>query len=132
MIGSSMWLGERDFIDALPDTKYLFWRDLIGSHGWKRCVRREAYWIGETQDIPHDDNIYRVYVSPDDGHVSVACIGIERLDSLADGTYDSSDKLPDWMQEKLAVLLMMSSAPPTERVVGVGQRMDEDIFWIFC
>ncbi len=126
-----MWLGERDFIDALPDRKYLFWRDLIEANGWERCSGREAYWIGEHK-LPCEDNIYRVYVSPDDGYITVACIGIECLDSLADGTYDSSDRLPDWMQAKLAVLTMMSSKPPTGTVDGVGRRISEDIFWIFC
>jgi hypothetical protein len=46
--------------------------------------------------------------------------------------YADTSKLPDWMQEKLAVLTMMSSKPPTEPVDGVGRRINDNIYWVFC
>jgi hypothetical protein len=87
--------------------------------------------VGDTQHLPPDDNIYRVQIEPDTGYVSVACIGLESIDALVDGIYADTSKLPDWMQEKLAVLTMMSSKPPTEPVDGVGRRINDNIYWVF-
>ena len=126
-----MWLSERDLTDY-RDKRFLKYRDLITAHGWKRCTRRMAYWIGDTQHIPPDDNIYRVHVDNDTGHVRVTCIGLESVDAIVDGNYTGTDKLPNWMQEKLAVLRMLSAKPPTEVVEGVGRRINADIYWVFC
>jgi len=127
-----MWLGEEDWINVQGDKKFLYWQDLIEANGYHRCTRRRAYWVGDTQHLPSDDNIYRVQIEPDTGYVSVACIGLESIDALVDGTYADTSKLPDWMQEKLAVLTMMSSKPPTEPVDGVGRRINDNIYWVFC
>lgn len=45
--------------------------------------------------------------------------------------YDSTDHLPQWMQEKLAVLSIMTANPPTSEVDGVGRRISDDIFWVY-
>jgi hypothetical protein len=87
--------------------------------------------VDDTQHIPPDDNVYRVHVASDTGYVTVACIGLESVDAIIDGNYGNTDKLPDWMQEKLAVLTMMSSKPPTEFVNGVGRRINGDTYWVF-
>lgn len=44
--------------------------------------------------------------------------------------YVSTDTMPDWMQDRLSVLLMMDPTPPTKYVDGVGRRIAEDIFWV--
>ena len=126
-----MWLGERDLIDY-RDMEFLKYRDLIVASGWHRCSRRQAYWIGATDNIPHDDNIYRVTIAEDNGHVRVACIGLESVDAIVDGNYTSIKALPDWMQEKLTLLSMLSHTPPTEPVEGVGRRINAEIYWVFC
>ena len=127
----SMWLGERDFSDY-RDEKFLKFRDLVIANGWRRCRQRQAYWIGNVEELPPDDKIYRVTVHPDTGYVKVACIGLERVDAVVDGNYDGIEALPDWMQEKLTLLSMLDYAPPTEPVMGVGRRINADIYWVFC
>jgi len=129
--GSFMWLGEETWLEE-PDKRYLYFLDLIVANGWCRCTRRRAYWVDNPQHLPPDDNIYRVQIDDDTGYVNVACIGLERVDALVDGTYADTARLPDWMQEKLAVLTMMSSKPPTETVDGVGRRIDNNTYWVFC
>lgn len=126
-----MWLGERDLADY-GGKQFLKYRDLIHSHGWKRCTRRVAYWIGDTSDLPHDDNIYRVTIDEVSGQVRVACIGLESVDAIVDGNYDGIESLPDWMREKLTLLSMLSATPPTEPVEGVGRRINQSIYWVFC
>jgi|TARA_R110000782_G_scaffold194333_1_gene283954 hypothetical protein len=41
------------------------------------------------------------------------------------------EKLPQWMQEKVALLMMTSSTPPIQEVTGIGQRISEDTFWVY-
>ena len=125
-----MWLGERDLSDY-RDKKLRKFFDLVIAHGWHKCAKRGAYWIGNIQDMPHDDNIYRVSVDQDTGYVTVACIGLESVDAIVDGNYDGINKLPDWMQEKITLLSMLSPVPPTEPVEGVGRRINADIYWVF-
>lgn len=81
-------------------------------------------------DLPHDDNVYRVYVNPHTNAVEVSCIGME-VDSVVSGEYDSVDTLPLWMQEKVALLMMTPLDKPTSEVEGVGRRIDDNVYWIF-
>jgi hypothetical protein len=126
-----MWLGEQDFVDY-QGKQFLKMRDMVVAHGWKRCPRRSAYWIGNPQDMPDDDNIYRVNIDPDTGYIKVTCIGLEKVDAILEGNYDDMTALPDWMQEKLTLLSMLSPTPPTEPVAGVGRRINGDTYWVFC
>ena len=125
-----MWLGERDLSDY-RDKKLRKFFDLVIAYGWHKCAKRAAYWIGNIQDMPHDDNIYRVSVDQDTGYVKVACIGLESVDAIVDGNYSGINELPDWMQEKITLLSMLSPVPPTEPVEGVGRRINADIYWVF-
>lgn len=127
-----MWLGEETWLDTRGTLKFLYWLDLIEANEWWRCAGRGAYWVGDTQHIPPDDNIYRVHIATDTGYVKVSCIGLESVDATVDGNYAGTHNLPDWMQEKLAVLSMMSSKPPTKLVDGVGRRINSDTYWVFC
>ena len=52
------------------------------------------------------------------------------VDSPDNGVYDSMDKLPDWIQDRLAVLLLCDPTPPTKEVNGIGRRIDASVFWI--
>ena len=126
-----MWLGERDLMDA-EGAVFLKLRDTIAANGWTRCHRRGTYWIKDIQHIPDDNNIYRVNIDATSGHVKIACIGIESVDSVIDGTYSSVSMLPDWIREKLTLLAMLSPKPPTEPLAGVGRRITADTYWVFC
>jgi hypothetical protein len=75
-----------------------------------------------------DDNIYRVSVCPDG--VDVVCFGMG-VDTVHDGHYINADVLPKWVQERLAVLMMMTPTPPTEEVEGVGRRISRDVYWVY-
>lgn len=90
----------------------------------KKVEALRAAWIGGM------DNVYRVYVGPDSERVEVVCLGMDNVDSEAEGIYSSTALLPAWMQERLAVLSMMKVDPPQSKVEGVGMRVDEHVFWI--
>jgi hypothetical protein len=75
-----------------------------------------------------DDCIYRVSICPDG--VDVVCFGMG-VDTMHDGHYINADVLPKWVQERLAVLMMMTYTPPTEEVEGVGRRISRDVYWVY-
>ncbi len=83
------------------------------------------------QQIPPDDKIYRVYICPNTDTIAVACIGMDSVDSEAEGDYHSVDALPLWMQEKIALLMMTGLDKPTKSVEGVGRRIDANTYWVY-
>ena len=78
----------------------------------------------------HDDNIYRVSVFPDG--IDIICFGLSSIDSHINGHYDRSDDLPNWVKERLAVLMITSGTPPTQEVAGVGRRISSHVYWVYA
>lgn len=76
----------------------------------------------------HEDNIYRVDIGP---HIRVLVFGFENVDTDVQGMYYHLDELPQWMQEQIAKLSMMSVVPPTENVEGVGRRITANTYWVY-
>ena len=76
-----------------------------------------------------ESTIYRVALHM--GRVDVMCIGLERIDSALEGIYDSLDELPQWVQERIAVLSMMDYKPPTKDVPKVGRRISQHTYWVY-
>ena len=93
---------------------------------WQSDLMQMSYEMSGS--APADDNIYRVSVCPDG--VDVVCFGMG-VDTIHDGHYINADVLPKWVQERLAVLMMMSYTPPTEEVEGVGRRISRDVYWVY-
>lgn len=83
-----------------------------------------------TRWVEEMDSVYRVRVDPNTGSVEVVCLGMDSVDSEAEGIYNDTSLLPDWMQDKLAVLSMMKVDPPQTKIEGVGMRVDQNVFWI--
>jgi len=82
-------------------------------------------------NTPSDDKIYRVSIDNKTKHVEMVCIGIASVDSEAEGYYISVDELPEWVQEKVAVLMLCDFKPPVKEVAGVGRRMDRNVYWVY-
>jgi hypothetical protein len=86
----------------------------------------------QNDTLPHDDNIYRVVIYPNTKSVLVTCFGMEGVDVAVEGTYDSVDELPEWIQHKLAVLNMIKVKPVSGmQVDGIGRRIDRNTFWVY-
>jgi hypothetical protein len=95
---------------------------------WQVDIRSMSYKMLENVPQIHDDKVYRVSVCPDG--VDVVCFGMG-VDTIHDGHYINVDVLPKWVQERLAVLMMMTYTPPTEEVEGVGRRISHDVYWVY-
>ena len=77
-----------------------------------------------------DDKIYRVFVNKEKDTIEVVCIGMDRLDEKIEGTYSNVDELPEWLQQRLAVLMVSHAEPPTNKIGDFGRRIDENTFWV--
>lgn len=65
-----------------------------------------------------------------DGSVTIIDFSLEMLDNDISGWYSEVDLLPDWVKDRLALLMMVDPIPPTKYVDGVGRRISETVFWI--
>ena len=75
--------------------------------------------------------IYRVSLDSAKGNINVmtvGLVGVETRDPL-EGDYSCLGELPMWVQEKLAMLMMLTS--PGGPVEGIGKRIDRNTFWVY-
>jgi hypothetical protein len=125
---------EEALIDAilnseLSQARYELLTSLIAADVW--TAHRVTLKNLHAQMIPvGDDTTYRISLGQD--KIRVLCFGIDSVDSSLNGEYDSVDDLPDWVKERLAVLMVASSEPPTREIEGVGRRISERVFWVFA
>jgi len=85
----------------------------------------------EKADDQEPDIIYRVYVDPNLGDakvMAVGMVGVNTTDPL-EGHYERASDLPEWIQEKIAVLSLL--IPPDGPIEGVGRRIDRNVFWVY-
>jgi hypothetical protein len=70
---------------------------------------------------------YRVQVQTD-GRVSVSSWGLAKD---VEDTYDSADALPEWMQRKIATLMIFDPAQVNGEIKGLGRRISKGTFWLY-
>jgi hypothetical protein len=103
--------------------------DLVKA-GWYKMessYKLALCWVGKA-DVS-DDDTFRVEVKTT--HVDVMCFGIPKIDDEVAGIYASVDELPEWVRNKLGLLLLMDPTPPTHPVDKVGLRIDKNTFWVY-
>lgn len=75
--------------------------------------------------------IYRICLNLD-GSVQTTCFEmLDAFDPELKSFYESVDELPKWVQDKLAVLMLLDHTKTNEEVESVGRRISENIFWVF-
>ena len=120
-----------------------FWFEPVQGTGYDIMVKDLHYALHGTKDlwlvVEHlaemfmGNPIYRVVVH-DRGFIDVSTFGAvasPTIDQDVVGRYKSSDFLPEWMREKLAVLSLLSTEPNTPEIPGVGRRIHPRIFWVY-
>lgn len=78
---------------------------------------------------PDTDFVWRIEEN-DDGSVECTYIGFCAIDSERIKTYNSSQELPEWIKDRVAVLRMMPPDPNKSIVFGVGRRVSENVYWV--
>ena len=71
------------------------------------------------------DTLYSVKVSKHTKKVYVSCIGINCVDNELKDVYNSTDDLPTWVKDKIAILML------ADKVDGVGYRIEDEKFYIY-
>ena len=105
------------------------WYQATGYHSIKglgfRMIEGTKPWV--------DDLVYRVAIEHNCVKVMSFCTkdGVIEVDESIEGTYDDLDSLPKWVQERIALLSMLSYKPPTVTVEGVGRRISKDTYWVY-
>ena len=77
-----------------------------------------------------DTTMYHLRIGSVTGHVSIVPLGITPVDTALFTEYGDSSKLPEWVQRKLAVLMVLG-VDPTIEVHGVGRRVSDNTFWVY-
>lgn len=78
-----------------------------------------------------EEPIYRIFIN-DDGMVETSCYELlDAFDPELNNSYESVDELPNWVQDKLAVLMLLDHTKVNEEVKGVGRRINERTYWVF-
>jgi hypothetical protein len=77
-----------------------------------------------------EDYTYRVEIGGE--WVTIICFGFPSVDTDCEGSYYGVDALPNWVQERLAVLMMTPTTKPTMDIEKVGRRISEHVFWVYA
>jgi hypothetical protein len=57
---------------------------------------------------------------------------LDGFESELDAKYESVDKLPQWVQDRLAVLMILDpDSPPQKEIENIGIRISSEVFWVF-
>lgn len=94
----------------------------------KRSQARTRIWMAMICN-PDTDFVWRIEEN-DDGSVECTYIGFCAIDSDRIKTYTSSQELPEWIKDRVAVLRMMPPDPNKSIVFGVGRRVSENVYWV--
>ena len=71
------------------------------------------------------DTLYSVTISEHTKKVYVSCIGINCVDNELKDVYTSIDKLPTWVKDKIAILMLV------DKVEGIGYKVEDEKFYIY-
>jgi len=74
--------------------------------------------------------VYRVTIDPTTDRVEIMSFDLENVDAPDLGQYSSINEAPKWVQDRIAVLMLVDPTPPTKEVDGVGHRIDANTYWV--
>lgn len=94
-------------------------------------VSAPEYEILAYMAMMRNDPVYRIEIH-NGGNVTTDCY--ELLDAFSPELqkfYDSIDELPKWVQDKIAVLMLLDYNKNNDEISNVGRRITKDIFWVY-
>tara|TARA_R110000868_G_scaffold300692_1_gene561137 strand:+ start:1993 stop:2490 length:498 start_codon:yes stop_codon:yes gene_type:complete len=115
------------------DLKRDYTRSSRTSSAFDGAVKRALLSYDHKQGVsalPKHATVYRVALHPDRNDIEVVSIGMERVDTTPDTVYTHFSYLPQWMQDRLHVMIMLDDTAPTEHIEGIGRRISKYVFWL--
>jgi hypothetical protein len=103
-----------------------------------RCLEQDLglLWLTDGEDAAaynndYLENVYRVQIMGG-GEIRVLKLGVS-VDEEVEGVYSAIDALPDWVKERLAVLMVVDARhKPAQEIEGIGRRISEKVFWVYA
>lgn len=98
-----------------------------------RWVYDQVYWLAlelKKAGVDKYERLWRVTLKPG---APIQAVSIDMPISDEDGTEHSFadwDALPEWMQDRIRALGMITGKPPTDWIDGIGRRMSDDVYWV--
>ena len=83
-----------------------------------------------TVAAPGAETVYRVLLIGEGA--SVVCIDMP-MDFNSEAIcreYGRFEQAPQWLQDRVLALRMLTEKPPTSWVEGLGRRISKDVFWV--
>lgn len=129
-------------IGALGDSMGSLAKEMRKIADMLECGETFAYTRGYMANMARGDIDHDMPARPDtetfrvtlhqDGSVDVMCFALPDVDDIKEGRYDGVDALPNWVQERLAILMMIDyRIKPTPHIADVGRRISAGVFWVY-
>ena len=103
------------------------WKDVNGQKMLSAPEEILMHYLEMVKELP----IYRIQIN-DDHTVETTCYEmLDAFDPELKKYYETLDDLPKWVQDKLAVLMLLDHTKVNEEVEGVGRRINQNVYWVF-
>lgn len=83
-----------------------------------------------TVAAPGAETVYRVLLKGEGANVVCIDMPVDYLSEAICREYDRFDQTPQWLQDRVLALRMLTEGPPTSWVEGLGRRISKDVFWV--
>lgn len=83
-----------------------------------------------TMAAPGAETVYRVLLKGEGANVVCIDMPVDYLSEAICREYDRFDQTPQWLQDRVLALRMLTEGPPTSWVEGLGRRISKDVFWV--
>jgi len=104
----------------------------FASRSWMWAAEPVMYLARALKDVGADsyEAVWRVECR-DVGPIRALRIGLPISDEPGDNVvFETWPDVPEWMQDRVRALSMISGSPPTKWIDGLGRRMSEDVYWV--
>lgn len=89
-----------------------------------------SLFTAEVQREESTLEIYRIdFTKPN--KIELKTLGVDTFDEDMELSFDSVDKLPMWIQKKLALLSMIEYGDTNPDVPKVGRRISPTVYWVY-
>ena len=121
-LNNELGIGMAIFVDLMR-TEKMFEGDKKKFH--KASLK--DYYVAMIKEEP----IYRISIDKN-SRVTTDCFDfIENFAPELESAYDSVEVLPQWVQDRLAVLMVLDPTQINEEISGVGRRISRNVFWVW-
>jgi hypothetical protein len=103
------------------------WKDANGNKMLSAPEEVLMQYLEMAKELP----IYRIQIN-EDNTVETSCYEmLDAFDPELKKYYETLDDLPKWVQDKLAVLMLLDHTKVNQEVENVGRRINQNVYWVF-